>query len=223
MPVPLIAVAGYGTAVLVSAAIAALHAGRVVVPRVAEWEEPPDVWLHPDLHPLFGPLGQAVAAWEALGHELGTTRLGGVGGHIRIEPMPLGRTRALALAAVSADFEDDPEASPHEAPEVDAPDGVIRRAVVYVEPDADARTLAHELGHCLGYLHCTARLGRRHAANRDVVVQVPKSGHLMHPRWEEGGWGTTGLEAATLGTAHERRLARRRERERRQDARREGR
>lgn len=214
--VPLIAVAGYGTALLVTAGIAALHAGRVVVPREAEWEEPPGVWLHPDLGDLYGPLVKAVAEWEALGHDLGALVYGGgtAGIGILVLPRTLDRVRTLALAHVSADFDDDPGDAPVEDDhEVDAPDGVIRSAVIYVDPlDCDSRVLAHELGHALGYLHCTARL-RRADASRGI--QVPKAGHLMHPRYDEGGWTTTGLEADALGSAHERRMERRRERQRR--------
>jgi hypothetical protein len=211
----------------VTASIAALHAGRVVVPRVAEWESPPGVWLHPDLGDLYGPLVRAVAEWEALGHDLGAMMLGGTtaGMGILVLPRPLDRVRAVALAELSADFEEEPHdgtvEDDHDAPAVD---GVILRATIYVDPlelvgrDA-ARVLAHELGHCLGFMHCTARLGRKHAATRDVVLQVPKHGHLMHPSYDEGGWSTTGLQADALGSAHERRMERRRERERRRVAR----
>jgi len=209
VPLPLIAIAGYATSALVTAAIAALHAGRVVVPRVAEWEEPPDVWLDPSLGDLYLPLVRAVEQWERLGHELGAlTHSGSPATGIRILPRPIDRVRVRALAHVSADFEDDPGAeAPEDDHEVDAPDGVIRSAVIYVDPlDCDALTLAHELGHALGYLHCTARL-RRADASRGV--QVPKSGHLMHPRYEESGWGTAGLDADVLGNPRDRRRARR--------------
>jgi hypothetical protein len=218
MPLPLLALAGYGTSLLVTAAIAALHAGRVVVPRVAEWEEAPGVWLHPDLGHLYVHLVRAVAEWEALGHDLGAVVYGGpsAGCGIRIEPRPLDRVRAgtLASAAVSAEFDEDPAPeTPEDDHDIDWPEGVIRSATIYVDPlDCDARVLAHELGHALGYLHCTARL-RRADASRGV--QVPKAGHLMHPRYDEGGWSTVGLEADALGSAHERRMERRRERERR--------
>lgn len=210
--IPLIAFAGYGTAALVTAAIAALHAGRVVVPRVAEWEEPPDVWLHPDLGDLYSPLVRAVSAWEALGHEFGAVTYGGpdAGGRIQIAPRPLDRMRYLALAHVSAEFEDDEDLTPtppEDDHEVDAPDGLIRSAIIYVDPlDCDARVLAHELGHALGYLHCTARLRR---ADASKGVQIPKAGHLMHPRVDEGGWTTTGLEADALGDPRARRRERR--------------
>jgi hypothetical protein len=224
MPLPLIAVAGYGTAALVAGAIAALHAGRVVVPRVAEWEDEPVVWLHPDLERLIGPLIEAIIRWDDLGHKMhpgsGTVHPdpGDAPGVIRILPRPIDRVRGRALAVVSADFEaEEPPDADEDDHEVDAPEGLIRRAVIYVDPvelatlDA-ARVLAHELGHCLGFLHCTARL-RRADASRGV--QVPKSGHLMHPRYQDGGWTTTGLEADALGDPRERRMARRRDRERR--------
>ncbi len=222
MPIPLIAVAGYGTAVLISAFIAALHAGKLVVPRVAEWDSPPDVWLHRDLAHLEGSFRKAIAEWEQLGHEFGQVGvLFGEGPGINILPHPI--DGAIGRAAVTAsfageDFEED-EGAPASAPsedhhEIDAPEGVIRSAVIWLDPvelvDKDAaQVIAHELGHALGYLHCTARLGRKHAEHQHVVLQIPKHGHLMNPVYENGGWGTTGLEEGTLGSARERRKGRR--------------
>jgi len=37
------------------------------------------------------------------------------------------------------------------------------------------RVLEHEIGHALGWSHCTRR------------------GHIMNPEWSRGGWGDTGL------------------------------
>lgn len=224
MPLPLIAVAGYGTAALVAATIAALHAGKVVSPRIAEWDIAPVVWLHPDLEKdLAGPLVEACVRITDVGHELSPAS-GQVHpqptnpmGCILILPRPLDRVKALALAHVSAEFEEDQPSSMPEPSEddheVDAPEGIIRSAIIYVDPvemygKDKARILAHELMHTLGYLHCTARLGRKHAEHHHVVLQIPKRGHLMNPFYDEGGWNMAGLEADAVGDPKERKKKR---------------
>jgi hypothetical protein len=88
-----------------------------------------------------------------------------------------------------------------DAHEVDAVDGVIRSSTIVLDPERlsrpgidVARVIAHELGHAaFGYLHVTARLGRKHAHERPVRLIIPKAGNLMHPRYEAGGWGDEGL------------------------------
>lgn len=67
------------------------------------------------------------------------------------------------------------------------------------------RILAHELAHAMGCLHCeTAQLGRRKKRSKRGRFGVGrprlglvgrKSGHLMHPSYERGGWNTKGMEA----------------------------
>lgn len=206
MPLPLIALVGYGVSAATLASIAALRAGRAVVPRVARFEgvPMPTIVLHPDLRVYRGELLHAIEWWEARGHDCAVVtgeRPEGARGDVRIIPPPPGwvRTGHLATAQVDAELEDDPDVD--DAHEVDAVDGVIRSSTIVLDPERlsrpgidVARVIAHELGHAaFGYLHVTARLGRKHAHERAVRLIIPKAGHLMHPRYSEGGWGDEGL------------------------------
>jgi len=205
MPLPLIAVVGYGVSALTAASIAALRAGRAVVPRVAQFGGRPMVILHGDLVQYHDALDHALGWWDARGHraDVGVARYvpAGAAGVVRIIPPPPGwvRTGHLATAQIDAEIEDDPDVD--DAHEVDVVDGVIRSSTIVLDPERlsrpgidVARVIAHELGHAaFGYLPCTARLGRKHAHERDVRLIIPKAGHMMHPRYSEGGWGDEGL------------------------------
>lgn len=204
MPLPLIALVGLGVTALDAVAIAALRAGKAVVPRVVRFEGEPVIVLHPDLAGYRTHLDYARGWWEERGHRINWVVVGpnvGGPGCVRIIPPPPGwsRTGHLATAQIDAEIEDDPDID--DAHEVDAVDGVIRSSTIVLDPERlsrpgidVARVIAHELGHAaFGYLHCTARLGRKHAHERPVRLIVPKAGHLMHPRYSEGGWGDEGL------------------------------
>lgn len=204
MPLPLIALAHLGVTALTAASIAALRAGRAVVPRVARFEGVPTILLDPDLAMYREQVAHAVDWWADRGHGspvvIGGRSWSGDGA-VRIIPPPPGwsRTGHLATAQVDAEIEDDPDVD--DAHEVDAVAGVIRSATIVLDPERlsrpgvdVARVLAHELGHAaFGYLHVTARLGRKHAHERDVKLIIPKAGHLMHPHYSAGGWGDEGL------------------------------
>ena len=217
MPAPLLVpLVGYGVSALTTIAIAALRSGRTVVPRVAAFQDPVAVWVHPSLGASWAVHADAARRWwTALGHddlrEVIVGHLPSDAEGVEIVSADAGRLQArqLALAhqvasidGIDTDFVDD--ASPEDA-NTKVTDGPrLLRSTIYVDPLTPAeidrtRLVAHELGHAgYGYLHCTARLGRRHAEHEHVVVQVPRHGHLMHPLYSEGGWGTAGLAAADL-------------------------
>lgn len=205
MPLPLIALVGYGVSAATLATIAALRAGKAVVPRVARFEGLPVVALHPDLDVYRDSLVHALDWWHDRGHDCGYLRgprSEGTPGIVQIIPPPPGwsRTGHIETAQIDAEFEEDEE-DIDDAHEVDVVDGRIVSSRIILDParlaDASvdvARVIAHGLGHAaFGYLHVTARLGRKHAHERAVRLIIPKAGHLMHPRYGEGGWGDEGL------------------------------
>lgn len=149
-----------GTGLAVSAAIAGVVAwGRVrsvTVPRPARWASAPRIWRGSGVDRAR--LEEAIRWWRARGHDLW---IGGPSEPSAIlvvaQPQPEGRAGNTRCWAT--------------------PDGsTLVRAEVEVRPEADALTIAHELGHALGYLH---------------PVAAP-SGHLMHP--SRPGWDGRGLE-----------------------------
>lgn len=54
--------------------------------------------------------------------------------------------------------------------------GYIMWADIELHSVVKERVLEHEIGHALGWSHANI------------------SGHIMHPRWESGGWGREGLQ-----------------------------
>lgn len=211
MPLPLLAVAGLGVTAAWTATIAALHAGKVVVPRVADWGG----FAFPIyVNPILGLTAErewrdARRLWVGVGHQIGPVVRGVPAAGERcvcVRPPAAGlRAGAIASAHVAADFADEIEDTEEELDREDAHQIKVEHGVIQrVEVDWDVlalydfdrvRVAAHELGHALGYLHCTARLGRKHAATRPVKIVIPKAGNLMHPQYKQGGYLLEGCAA----------------------------
>lgn len=216
MPLPILAIAGFAVSAATAASIAALHRGKVVVPRVADWgDEPPGVFVDPTLGvQAVQEWTSAQQLWIAAGHAMAPATAGvlppGARG-IYVCPPPPGwlAGKTLSRASMAADFDgvwDDAgeslgETAPEDEHTVEERGGRIHRAEVIWDGlrlyEFDRRRVAaHELGHALGYLHCTARLGRKSAHKRAPRVYIHKAGHLMNPRYEEGGYDMTGCAAS---------------------------
>lgn len=214
MPLPLIAIVGYGVSAAMAATIAALHKGKVLVPRVADWGDVvPSVYVHPSLSAeTFEAWREAADWWRARGYEIGAVRraLAPVGnGVIEVVPISPEAIRAWTLAVAGVDMGDeleddgvDPgeENAYRDVHEVRGTSGQINRVTVSWDEQLirdqgceRKRVAAHELGHALGHMHCTARLGRKHTNRAPKGVVIPKHGHLMNPIYSDGGWGDQGL------------------------------
>jgi hypothetical protein len=139
----LIAVAGYAAAGLVTAAIAALHAGRVVVPRIAGWTRLPTFAVYPELRQLVEPLTEAEKRSAALGWKRAEIRVGTVGDivigppHRHLAPA-IEQGSALALAELEADFMDeapmDDDPLSHQRQIIEHDRGVMRHAYIGIDP-----------------------------------------------------------------------------------------
>jgi len=238
---------------LVVASLLALHLGKVVVPRVGEWEAPPRILVDE-----FGPVTveqvrKAIVKLEAIGHVFGpvsTTRSSAmVPGAIVVglQDAKLMAANRIASATWATAFEfGEFDEDLGEAPELktDARDvlgpvdvlGRILHAYIGIDPVQlegrdPVQVLAHELAHALGFLHTeTAVLGRKREKPSEEEVEAAveagepkpkakkgkarlglvgrKTGHLMNPVYEKGGWNTAGMEIEALDS--ERQKVRRR-------------
>ena len=149
---------------VVSAAIAGVVAwGRVraIAPRrVDTWPTTPTLWYGPGVDAIS--VGRALDVWRGLGHVIERVASPAAGITIVVDP-------SLGVVNLDGDHTDG-------LTMVSALDHRIVRASIRVATRADAVTIAHEIGHALGYKH---------------PLFCP-TGHLMHPR--RPGWDTRGLE-----------------------------
>lgn len=168
------------------ASLVGLHLGKVVVPRVGKWPNPPRVLLQPAAPVALGQVHDAARFWADLGFKFArvelTDHLGPVDGAITIGAPDrdwlmnaAGRARWLTEFPLRDDEIDDNEPE-HltRASDVlgDITEGYITQAVIGIDPMLSDRhkvqALTHELGHALGFLHCeTALLGRRKKDRKD--------------------------------------------------------
>lgn len=209
MPLPILAIAGFAASAAMASSIAALHAGRAVVPQVGDWG---DVVPRPviDLDTMFG-VGhlqdavdhavrrledRTILRWRA--PVVGRRPDGPHDGEILISVGHALVGSIVASAAMEAEIDPGETADPDDSHELWSDDRRILRARIVLDPlrceSRDlTRIVAHELVHTMGYEHVTARLGRKHAEHRHTALKIPKSGHLMHPLYVDGGWGLQGL------------------------------
>lgn len=152
-------IGGLLVSALVGASIAALHAGRVVTPRVAAWTSPPPIMISAEFTDLLPHVQNAVRELGELGHEFGlvvvspTSVTAPIPGKIVVGAPIAGNKFAigtLASASVSAEFRgfekpaefgeidkhalDQPELVTDASDVIDADDnGVIRMAYIAVD------------------------------------------------------------------------------------------
>jgi len=206
------------------ASLVALHAQKAVVPRFAEFEQPPDVLLYRGTTDLTLPdVEVAFAKLVECGHEFGryalTDSVSPVAGAIVIGPPDAAlREHVIASAhiwATSTPTEDDP--LPSVQPSVDEElwsdvDTVVQSMrgdfieASYISWDPMAvygkdkkRILVHEAAHAIGYGHTeTALFGRGKKGNARLGIVGRKSGHVQNPLYSHGGWNMRGLAVGDL-------------------------
>lgn len=220
MPLPILAIVGLGVSVAWTATIAALNAGKVVVPRAADWDGLIGPFV---IDPLVAasalePFTESQRLWEKHGHKFASpapeVRVPRPGERcIYVGPptaSKVQRHNAVSTARVVAewadqiDMDEEPDLSspsPRDTHMIDTDEqGRIERVDIIWDELVLAgfdlkRVACHETGHALGFLHCTAKLGRKHIKAREPLLQIPKRGHLMNPHYEMGGYSMTGLDA----------------------------
>lgn len=232
-------IGGLAFTALISASIAALHAARVVVPRVAAWPMAPASVITKELAPYAEEIKTAIGEVAALGYPFGEIEVSPaiedrrVLGHIVFGTRRLTREGegVIGSATVQAEFfEDDDGAgdpiSDESGPKI--PDfrsdprdilhtddkGVIKSAYIYVDPgilpllnrEMRIRLFKHELVHAHGGLHVqTALLGLhkrgKHEGEPRLGIIARKRGHLMHPKFSEGGDDVEGVAVNDLAEA----------------------
>lgn len=210
-------ITGIGFTAVTVASLLGLHLGKVKVPRVGRWKNPPDVYVYSGSAVDLEEVSQAISFWARLGFEFGSVHMGSstavIPGAIVIGPPSSDAVRSNGVARAEWLIEHPGEQSLElleddlttKAQDVLGPidGGYIRQAYIGLQ-EADlkgldkVRVVAHELGHALGFLHLeTALLGRSKKTGRARLRLVGrKSGHLMHPNYSKGGWGDKGLRSA---------------------------
>lgn len=234
--------AGLGFTALTAATLVALHAGKVVVPRVGAWASPPPVYVSRQGPWQIEDVREAVSNMEKLGH-----RFAGVFETDSVEPIsgaivfgPLNAKSIAANRIASTEWEtqfdfsefDSLDAPPLESDPRDVlgpidETGSITEAYIggdqmMLENRDPVRVAQHELGHALGMLHVETpvfgtkreklskeeKQARKAAGEKrpkgektDVArfgLVGRKTGHMMNPIYEKGGYDTKGMEADGL-------------------------
>lgn len=239
--------AGLGFTALTAATLVALHAGKVVVPRVGEWEHPPTVFVLRDGVWDLADVAEAMKNLTQVGHSFGPLLTGDVppAGAIVLGLFNEAQREANRIASTrweeQFDLGEISEAALEPVPLESDPRDVLgpidelgRITSAYIGGDRltlenrdVVRILMHELCHALGYLHVETavfglkreklsreeKLARKAAGEKHPKGEKTdearlgligrKTGHLMNPIYEKGGYDTRGLEPGALDEARE--------------------
>jgi hypothetical protein len=234
--------AGLGFTALTAATLVALHAGKVVVPRVGSWPAPKPVYVSRQGPWKIEHVREAVANMEKLGYEytgvFETDSVDSIPGAIVFGPMNANSIAANRIASAEWEMQfdfsefDSLDSPPLESDPRDVLGpidemGSITSAYVggdqlMLEGRDPIRVAQHELSHAEGLLHVETavfgvkreKLSREERKARKAAGEKRpkgektdearfglvgrKTGHLMNPLYEKGGYNTTGMEANAL-------------------------
>ena len=143
--------------------------------RAGKWKSTPIVIVCEYAPVTKEAVDRGIKYWKSLGHYFYNTQYHYDPLDKCNNPEPYGYIIIkLVSKEVLADMEDDDLAVTHFFIENDTK--AVTYAKVYFRNNPLERTLEHELGHALGYLH------------------LDESGHMMHHSRTRGGWKSSGLK-----------------------------
>ena len=141
------------------------------VEKFATWKSKPDVKICNYAPVTVDQVKRALSWWEKLGYKFGYVYRSNC-----VENAHYGNI-VISLAGQDFDFN---RSYGTTNLHYDTSTGVVHWAQIFLPENVRERVLEHEIGHALGWHHSA------------------RTGHILHPSWQRGGWDSTGLRVPTL-------------------------
>ena len=141
------------------------------IEKFASWKSKPDVKICNHAPVTIDQVKNALAWWEDLGYKFGYVYRSSC-----VENAHYGNI-VISLAGQDFDFN---RSYGTTNLHYDTKTYVVHWAQIFLPEKVRERVLEHEIGHALGWHHSS------------------KSGHILHPSWQRGGWNSLGLRKPAL-------------------------